>query len=213
VRVGLHADLTILAKLSCALSKARAVPLVGQVVTATQKRARETGYRGAMAWRSAAIGAIVVVVLAGCGSAHHSMSASKPPVSAEPPPPFGSGNDHERAEQLASAILRQRLKERSATCLGCLYTPRPAHECERRRLNCFQIGTEAVSWTPTHLLVQFVGPLLRPDRALIKNVEVRVLIALTARNTLKLAQLREHTLAHLHNHETLTRVPGKSEHP
>jgi hypothetical protein len=166
-----------------------------------------------MAWRSTAIGAIVVAVLAGCGSARHSTSASKPPLSAGPPPPFGSGSDHERAEQLASAILRQRLEERSETCLGCLYTPRPANECERQRLSCFEIHTEAVSWTPTHLLVQFVGRLLRPDRALIKNVEVRVLIALMAHNTLKLAQLREHTLARLHNHETPTRVHGKSEHP
>jgi len=156
---------------------------------------------------------MVVVVLAGCGGAHNPLPRSTTPVSAEPPPPFGSGNDHERAEQLATAILRQRLKERSATCLGCLHTPRPAHECERRRFNCFQIDTEAVSWTPTHLLVQFVGPLTRPERTLTKNVEVRVLIALTAHNTLKLAQLREHTLGHRRNHETPTRLPGKSEHP
>jgi hypothetical protein len=84
---------------------------------------------------------------------------------------------------------------------------------ERVHLDRFLLLTEAVSWTPTHLLVQFVGRLVRPDKTLIKNVEVRVLIALTAHKTLKLAQLREHTMAHLGNHETPTRLPGKSEHP
>jgi hypothetical protein len=177
------------------------------------KRARGTGYRGAMAGRPTVIGAMVVVVLAGCGGAHNPAPRSTPPVSAEPPPPFGSGNDHERATDLANAIFRQRLRDHSASCEACLFTPLPVRKGERVRLDRFALRTEAVSWTPTHLLVQFVGSLVRPDNTLVKNVEVRVLIALTAHNTLKLAQLREHTLVHLRNHETPTRLPGKSEHP
>lgn len=130
--------------------------------------------------RWAAIGAVVMVVLADCGNARHSVARSKPPVSAATPPPFGSGEDSKRATKLANAIFHRRLKERYSS-------------------HRFLLETEAVSWTRTHLLVQFDGRVLH--NPVVKNVEIRVLIALGPNHALKLSELREHTLRHLSSGE------------
>jgi hypothetical protein len=143
--------------------------------------------------RSTVIGAIVVVMLAGRSGAN-AVPRANPPVGGVPAP-FGTGNDPERAQKLATAILRQRLDERSTTCEACLYAPRSVRKNKRVPRDLFVVVSEAVSSTRTHLLVQFDGPLLHPDRTLIRRVEIRVLIALKAHNVLKLDQYREHTLA------------------
>jgi hypothetical protein len=129
--------------------------------------------------------ALVVAVLAGCGSTHR----SKPLAEAPPPPQFGSGSDQERGQALANAAFRQRLKERSMTCSACLFAPLPERKGER-----FDLRSEAVSWTPTHLLVQFVGSLFHPNPEANKNVEVRVLIALKPHNALTVSALSEHRI-------------------
>ena len=66
-----------------------------------------------------------------------------------PPPPFGSDNDQERAERLAERAFRRRMSDAEPGRPAMVSTPREGP---------LRAATEAVSWTPTHLLMQFDFP-------------------------------------------------------
>jgi hypothetical protein len=141
--------------------------------------------------------AVAALLLAGCGGsgAAAAKDAQAPAKPAYVPAQFGTGDDSERASELATKVLRRELARQGIACEGCLYGPSRLSAAQRAHTKRFADSTEATSSTRTHLLVQFDGTVVWPQSRKHRYVEYRVLIALRPPNTLALSKYSEQTVS------------------
>ena len=141
--------------------------------------------------------AVAGLVLAGCGGGSGGAitkdAHAAPRPTGSPPPQFGTGDDPERASELATKVLRRKLARQGIVCESCLYGSTRLTAAQRH-MKRFLLHTEATSSTRTHLLVQFDGRVVWPQSRKQRYVEYRVLIAVRPHNTLAVSTFSEHTV-------------------
>jgi hypothetical protein len=138
--------------------------------------------------------ALLAILLAGCGSADHSVAPTGTVAFVPSVSPRKASEEaqilaqDERAQSLAQSVFHRRIRSR--------------YPGDR-----FLLVTEATSATPTHLLIQFVGALVAPRVTPKQYLEIKVLVAARPNEDVRLSMLRERTLRSLGRRETATKVP------
>ena len=136
----------------------------------------------------------VAALLAGCGGggAAAAEDAQAPTKPAYVPAQFGTGDDSERASELATKVLRRELARQRIACEGCLYGPSGLSAAQRAHMKRFADSTEATSSTRTISSSSSTERWCGQSRKK-EYVQSRLLIASTAQRTRAL-EVRQHTV-------------------